>query len=106
MVTGTGTIQGKVLDSAGNPPTRQFIVELEPKGGSRPGTWGSSGQIKQDGTFEIKGIPPGEYLLVAKPNPMREGVDGLGARFISFGDGCEERLLLHIQRQLELGNSR
>ena len=73
MVTGTGTIQGKVLDSAGNPPTRQFIVELEPKGGSGPGTWGSSGQIKQDGSFEIKGIPPGEYLLVAKPNPMREG---------------------------------
>jgi hypothetical protein len=73
VVTGTGTIQGKVLDSASKPPTRQFIVELEPKGGSVPGSWGSSGQIKPDGSFDIKGIPPGEYLLVAKPNPMREG---------------------------------
>jgi len=73
VVTGTGTIQGKVLDSAGKPPTRQFIVELEPKGGSVPGSWGSSGQIKQDGSFEIKGIPPGEYTLVAQPNPKREG---------------------------------
>ena len=31
VVTGTGAIQGQVLDSAGNPPTRLFIVELEPK---------------------------------------------------------------------------
>jgi len=30
-------------------------------------------QCKKDGTFEFKGVPPGEYIVVAKPNPMREG---------------------------------
>ena len=70
-VTGTGIIQGRVMDAEGNPPTRQFMVELNPKGGSRLGSWGSSGRIKEDGAFEIKGIPPGEYILVAQPNPMR-----------------------------------
>ena len=61
------------MDAEGNSPTRQFIVELTPKGGSRLGSWGSSGRIKEDGAFEIKGIPPGEYILVAQPKPMREG---------------------------------
>jgi hypothetical protein len=37
---------------------------------------------------------------------MREGVNGMGARFISFGDGCEDLLLTHIQRQIDLGNHR
>ncbi len=73
IVTGTGIIQGRVVDAEGNPPTRQFIAELNPKGGSRRGSWGSSGRIKKDGSFDIKGIPPGEYILTAQPNPMREG---------------------------------
>jgi len=73
IVTGTGIIQGRVVDAEGNPPTRQFIVELNPKGGSRRGSWGSSGRIKEDGSFDIKGIPPGEYILTAQPNPMRQG---------------------------------
>jgi hypothetical protein len=30
----------------------------------------------------------------------------MGARFLSFGNGCEESLLAHIQRQVELGNNR
>jgi hypothetical protein len=73
VVTGTGIIQGTVVDAQGNPPTRQFMVELEPKGGSKRGSWGGSMRIKEDASFAFKGVPPGEYVLIAHPNPMREG---------------------------------
>ena len=52
------------------------------------------------------GLVEGAAEVVRQTNPMREGIDGMGARFLSFGNGCEERLLAHIQRQVELGNSR
>ncbi len=52
------------------------------------------------------GLVEGAAEVVRQTNPMREGIDGMGARFLSFGNGCEERLLAHIQRQIELGNSR
>ncbi len=52
------------------------------------------------------GLVEGAAEVVRQTNPMREGVDGMGARFLSFGNGCEECLLAHIQRQVELGNNR
>lgn len=73
VVEGTGTVSGKVVGDDGKPPGRAFIVEIEPKGGGGVGTWGGSVQCKEDGAFEFQGVPPGEYVLIAKPNPMREG---------------------------------
>ena len=73
VVEGTGTVRGKVVGDDGNPPRRAFIVEIEPKDGVGVGTWGGSIQCKKDGVFEFKGVPPGEYVVIAKPNPMREG---------------------------------
>lgn len=73
VVEGTGTVRGKVVGGDGKPPQRALIVEIEPKDGVRVGTWGGSVQCKEDGAFEFKGVPPGEYVLIAKPNPMREG---------------------------------
>lgn len=52
------------------------------------------------------GLVEGAAEIVRQTNPMREGIDGMGARFTSFGDGAEERLLSHIKRQVELGNNR
>ena len=52
------------------------------------------------------GLVEGAAEVVRQTNAMREGVDGMGARFLSFGDECEERLLTHIRRQVELGNNR
>ena len=73
VMTGTGSVRGKVVDKEGKPPTRSFMVEIEPKGGSKLGSWGGSMQCKEGGTFEFSGVPPGEYVLVAQPNPMTEG---------------------------------
>ena len=52
------------------------------------------------------GLVEGSAEVVRQTNPLHEGVDGMGARFTSFGDGCENRLLTHVRRQIELGNSR
>ena len=73
IMSGTGMVRGKVIGKDGKPPTREFIVELEPKEGVKVGSWGGSIKCKKDGSFEFKGVPPGEYIVVAKPNPMREG---------------------------------
>ena len=51
----------------------ELIAELEPAGGSRIGSWGGSMTCKSNGTFEVKGVPPGEYVVTVKPNPMKEG---------------------------------
>jgi len=69
VVTGTGTISGKVVDKDGNRPKGGIILELEPEGGNKPGTWGYSGHLSPDGTFKISGIPPGRYVISTRPNP-------------------------------------
>ncbi len=73
VMSGTGVVCGKVIGKDGKPPKRAFIAEIEPKGGNKIGSWGGSMQCKKDGSFEFKGVPPGEYIVIAKPNPMREG---------------------------------
>ena len=73
VMTGTGSVRGKVVDRDGKAPTREFSVNIEPKGGSKRGSWSGSMRCKEGGTFEFSGVPPGEYVLVAQPNPMTEG---------------------------------
>jgi hypothetical protein len=52
------------------------------------------------------GLVEGSAEVVRKTNPLREGVDGIGSRFTSFRESCEERLVAHIGRQVELGKHR
>ncbi len=52
------------------------------------------------------GLVEGQAEVVRQTNPLREGIDGIGTRFTSFGDDCEERLLTHIDRQISLGQMR
>lgn len=47
----------------------EFLVEVEPKGGSKVGSWGGSAKVKDDGTFEFSNVPPGEYRITSRPNP-------------------------------------
>jgi hypothetical protein len=71
VMTGTGAVWGKVIDRTGNRPSGQIVLELEPKGGNKPGTWGYSGHLSDDGSFNITGIPPGKYVVNTRPNPGR-----------------------------------
>ena len=49
------------------------------------------------------GLIEGSAEVVRQTNPLREGVDGIGTRFTSFRETCEDRLATHIERQVELG---
>ena len=66
---GTGGVYGRVLGTDGLPPTRSFMVQLMPEGGPKVGSWGGSTRCREGGKFEFKGVPPGKYELVARPNP-------------------------------------
>jgi hypothetical protein len=52
------------------------------------------------------GLVEGSAEVVRRTNPLREGVDGIGTRFTSFRELCQERLATHIGRQMELGKHR
>lgn len=69
VLTGTGAVTGKVVDKEGKRPAGGIVLELEAEGGNKIGTWGYSGHLSEDGTFEIKGIPPGKYVISTRPNP-------------------------------------
>lgn len=69
----TGQVKVQVLDAAGNAAAKfegkQVIVDMEPVGGSKVGSYGGGGNVKPDGTFTYKGVPPGDYVITARPNP-------------------------------------
>jgi hypothetical protein len=71
-----------------------------------------SDQLTPGETFEFLfrlpggGLVEGSAEVVRQTNPLREGVDGIGSRFTTFRENCEERLKTHIGRQMELGKNR
>ncbi len=71
VVTATATVRGKVVGADGKRPEGQIILELEVPAEEKLGKWGYSGLLAPDGAFEIKGVPPGEYVITAKPSPWR-----------------------------------
>jgi hypothetical protein len=52
------------------------------------------------------GLVEGSAEVVRHTNRLREGVEGVGARFGAFEGLGEQRLLDHIQRQIDLGDNR
>jgi CheY-like chemotaxis protein len=52
------------------------------------------------------GLIDGTAEVVRRTNSSREGVDGVGARFADIRDSSFERLVAHLDRQIELGNRR
>jgi hypothetical protein len=81
VMMGTGVVQGRVLDRRGKPPTREFIAEIEPKGGRQVGSWAGTEKFRDGGVFEFKGVPTGVYKVLVKPNPMREDEASLSQEF-------------------------
>ncbi|MHC4527958.1 MAG: carboxypeptidase regulatory-like domain-containing protein [Planctomycetota bacterium] len=63
-VVRTSIIRGTVVDEKGKIiQTGRLSIELHPPGGDRVGTWSGSSPVSKKGRFEIKGIPPGEYVI-------------------------------------------
>ncbi len=52
------------------------------------------------------GLVEGTAEAVRQTNTLREGVNGIGTRFVGFRGDSEERLLSHVRRQVYLGNRR
>lgn len=68
----SGVISGKVkgLEKAKGEKA-QVMVNLDPVG-DPIGKWGGSMNVKEDGSFEFKGVPAGQYILHASLNPTSE----------------------------------
>ncbi len=47
----------------------EYIVSIEPDGGSSVGSFGGSGHIDANGHIAFKDVPPGRYVLRGQPNP-------------------------------------
>lgn len=47
----------------------QYMVQLEPEGGNKVGSWGGSAKIDDLNQVVFKNVPPGRYLLLGHPNP-------------------------------------
>jgi protocatechuate 3,4-dioxygenase beta subunit len=48
---------------------KAYIVQIEPEGGSRVGSWGGSGNIDDKDQITFNDVPPGRYVLRGQPNP-------------------------------------
>jgi len=72
-MAGTGTLRGKVVDANGNVPAGEVYVEVRPVGDAI-GKWGGTIRCEADGSFEVTGVPPDEYLVSTDPGP-RMGQD-------------------------------
>ncbi|MBA2356375.1 MAG: carboxypeptidase regulatory-like domain-containing protein [Acidobacteria bacterium] len=63
------TVRGRVLNSKGEPLSGGFI-RLQSGGVDSFASMGGGGPVQEDGTFELQGVAPGSYTLVAQA-PMR-----------------------------------
>jgi protocatechuate 3,4-dioxygenase beta subunit len=78
----TVRIRGRVIDPAGPIPNQMAVVNVVPKAGLSGAMFGvgtSSGVNRPSGDFELSGIAPGEYYLVARrtgPSPAGGNIMG------------------------------
>ena len=57
------------VDFGGAKRPQQYLVDIEPEGGSKIGSWGGSGSINDHNEIAYSEIPPGRYVLRGHPNP-------------------------------------
>ena len=57
-------VRGRVIDTTGSDRSR-MMVSLVPVGAAAPGSTRRAMRIDQNGNFEILGVPPGSYTLIA-----------------------------------------
>ena len=72
-LAGAGMLRVRILDKQGKPLARfegnELHVSVEPKGGSKIGSWGGGARVGDDCTVEFKDVPAGEYRVTSRPNP-------------------------------------
>jgi hypothetical protein len=60
------------VDFSWSTKPQEYLVNIEPEGGSRVGTWGGSGRIDAKNQITFKDVPPGRYILTGHPNPASD----------------------------------
>ncbi len=96
-MTGTGIVQGKVIDKDGEKLSSRVHVHIRSLG-EQIGKWGGSHKCKEDGSFEFIGVPPGEYLIGTDIKLVTEG-DKTNARLILVEAGkTYEVEVVHIEQ--------
>ncbi|MFP5379726.1 MAG: carboxypeptidase regulatory-like domain-containing protein, partial [Vicinamibacteria bacterium] len=95
LMTRLVRVSGRVIDSSGQPLTRGAVVLL-PADTIRQGMAGANAggaAIRGDGTFQVPGVAPGNYILLVRPGGGR---GGFGGGFAGGGDGEFARLPLGV----------
>jgi hypothetical protein len=73
----TANVSGTVMTSLGKPMTGAFVTAMASSAdGFGSMSVGGGNQVREDGTFSLASVPPGEYLLQAQT--MAPGADGQG----------------------------
>jgi hypothetical protein len=60
------------VDFTGTQRPDDYMIDIEPEGGSQIGSWGGSGSINADNVLEFSDVPPGRYVMHGHPNPHSE----------------------------------
>lgn len=68
-VVQAGTIKARVVVPGGGAPKQQYMVSIEPEGGSKIGSYGGSGNVDATGVITFQNVPPGKYNITTRPNP-------------------------------------
>jgi hypothetical protein len=61
-----------IVDFSATARPEAYIIEIEPEGGSKIGSWGGSAHIDANNQFSFYDVPPGRYVLTGRPNPGSE----------------------------------
>jgi hypothetical protein len=57
------------VDFTGTKRPEAYIVQMEPEGGSKIGSYGGSGNINAKNQMTFDTVPPGNYIITGRPNP-------------------------------------
>jgi carboxypeptidase family protein len=61
------------VDFTGKERPKDYIVNIEPEGGNKVGTFGGTANIDAKNQFAFENVPPGRYVLSGRPNPGSDG---------------------------------
>src|SRR5262245_24043797 len=51
---------------------REYLVQLEPEGGLKIGSWGGLGTLKDNNQYTYETVPAGRYVVEGRPNPTTD----------------------------------